>query len=69
MSTLARVFAGVLIWRAVTAERDATFLTGAQMNPGAANLYALFAFATLRLFDGFDCIQMRTASGTHDRLA
>ena len=68
MSTLARVFAGVLIWRAVTAERDATCLARPQMDPGAADLHALFAFATLRLFDGFDCIQVRTASGTHNRL-
>src|SRR5206468_2650955 len=30
------------------------------------DLHALFAFPALRLFDGFDCIQMRTAAGTHD---
>src|SRR5438876_475067 len=28
-----RVFAGVLVWRAVTAERDTTCLAGPQMNP------------------------------------
>jgi hypothetical protein len=40
------------------------------MNPVAANLYAFFAFATMRLLDRLnrDRIQMRTASRTHDRL-
>ena len=70
MSTGVRVFASVLIRRAVTAQRDATCLACTQMDPGAANLHALFAFATLRLFDRLNRnrIQMRTASGTHDRL-
>jgi hypothetical protein len=68
MSTLTRVFAGVTVWRAIAAQRYSTCLARTQMDPGAANLHALFAFAALRLFDGVDCIQMRTASGTHDRL-
>jgi hypothetical protein len=40
------------------------------MNPVAADLYAFFAFATMRLLDRLnrDRIQMRTSSGTHDRL-
>jgi hypothetical protein len=29
-----RMFAGVTVWRAVTAERDAALLAGAQMHPG-----------------------------------
>ncbi len=45
-----RVFAGVLIRRAVAAERDATCLTGPQMNPVCTDLHALFAFAALRMF-------------------
>jgi hypothetical protein len=71
MSASVRMFAGVLIWRAVAAQRDSTCLARPQMNPVAADLYAFFAFATMRLLDRLnrDRIQMRTPSGTHDRLA
>ena len=71
MSTSVRMFAGVLIRRAVAAQRDSTCLARPQMNPVAADLYAFFAFATMRLLDRLnrDRIQMRTASRTHDRLA
>ena len=71
MSTGVRMFAGVLIRRAVAAKRHSTCLTRPQMNPVAADLYAFFAFATMRLLDRLnrDRIQMRTASRTHDRLA
>ena len=70
MSTGVRVFAGVLIRRAVAAQRDSTCLARPQVNPVAADLYAFFAFATMRLLDRLnrDRIQMRTASRTHDRL-
>ncbi len=46
-----RVFAGVLVWRAIATERNSTRLTGPQMNPGCTDLHAFFAFAPLRLFD------------------
>ena len=70
MSTGVRMFAGVLIRRAVAAKRDSTCLARPQMNPVAADLHAFFAFAPFRLLDRLnrDRIQMRTASGTHDRL-
>jgi hypothetical protein len=70
MSTGVRVFAGVLIWRAVAAQRDATRLARPQMDPIGTDLYTFFAFATMRLLDRLnrDRIQMRTASRTHDRL-
>jgi hypothetical protein len=70
VTTGMRVFAGVLIRRAVAAQRDSTRLARPQMNPGAADLYAFFAFATMRLLDRLNRnrIQMRTASSTHDRL-
>src|SRR4029077_14696485 len=70
MTTGVRVFAGVLIRRAVAAQRDSTCLASPQMNPVAADLYAFFAFAPMRLLDRLnrDRIQMRTASRTHDRL-
>jgi hypothetical protein len=40
------------------------------MDPVAADLYAFFAFAAMGLLDRLNLnrIQMRTASGTHDRL-
>ncbi len=71
MSTRARVLGCVAVWRAVAAERYAACLTRAQMYPGRTDLHAFFAFATMRLLDGFNRnrIQMRTASAAHDRLA
>ena len=70
MSTSVRMFAGVLIRRAVAAQRDSTCLARSQMNPVAADLDAFFAFATMRLLDRLNrnCIQMRTPSCIHDRL-
>ena len=70
MSTAVSVLAGVLIWRAVAAQRDSTYLARPEMHPIGTDLYAFFAFATMRLLDRLnrDRIQMRTASRTHDRL-
>ena len=70
MSTGARVFAGVLIRRAVAAQRDATRLARPEMHPIRTDLHAFFAFAPVRLLDRLnrDRIQMRTASSIHDRL-
>ena len=64
MSTGVRVFAGVLIRRAVAAQRDSTRLARPQMHPIGTDLHAFFAFATMRLLDrlNLDRIQMRTAS-------
>ena len=60
------VFTGVPIRRAVAAERHATRLARTQMHPACADLYALFAFAALRLLDGFNRTEMRTPSVGHD---
>ena len=70
MSTGMRVFAGVLIRRAVAAQRDSTRLARPEMHPVGTDLYAFFAFATMRLLDRLngDRIQMRTTFGIHDRL-
>lgn len=70
MSTGVRMFAGVLIRRAVAAQRDSTRLARTEMHPIGTDLYAFFAFATMRLLERLnpDRIQMRTSSGTHDRL-
>ena len=70
MSTGVRVLAGVLIRRAVAAQRDSTRLARPEMHPIRTDLHAFFAFATVRLLDRLnrDRIQMRTSSRTHDRL-
>jgi len=70
MSTGVRVLAGVLIWRAVAAQRDSACLARPEMHPIRTDLNAFFAFATMRLLDRLNLnrIQMRTPSGTHDRL-
>ena len=67
MPALMRVFGGVPIWRAVAAERDAAFLAGPQVDPLRPDLYAFFAFAALRLFDGRDRFEVRTRGIIHDR--
>src|SRR6266446_2052 len=64
----AGVFAGMPIWRAITAEGHAACLARPQMHPVAADLDALFAFGALQLLDCFDCIQMRAAAVVHDWL-
>ncbi len=61
-----RMFGGVLIRRTVAAQCYPTCLARSQMHPVVARFYALFAFETLRLFDGSDRVEMRTASGGHD---
>ena len=70
MSTGVGVFAGVLIRRAVAAQRDSTRLARPEMHPIRTDLHAFCAFATMRLLDRLylNRIQMRTAAGTHDRL-
>ena len=60
-----RVFAGVPIWRAVTAERDTTCLAGPQMNPVCANLHAFFTLAARSVFDRRNRVEMRAASVRH----
>jgi hypothetical protein len=68
MTDLAGMFAGVPIRRAVTAQGNATLLTGAEMDPLCADLHALSAFANLRLFDGRDRVEMRAGTIAHLRL-
>jgi hypothetical protein len=70
MSTGMRVFAGVLIRRAVAAQGDPTRLARTEMDPICTDLHAFFAFPSLRLFDrpARNRIQMRTTLGIHNRL-
>ena len=49
------------IRRAVAAKGHTTRLTGAQVQPGPADFYALGAFSDLGLLDGLDCVEMRAA--------
>src|SRR5260370_30930464 len=65
MSGSARVFAGVPVRRAITTKCDAALLTRAQMYPLRADLHAFSAFAVLRLLNGRDRVEMRTASVRH----
>jgi hypothetical protein len=51
MSTGARVFAGVLIGRAVAAQRNSARLARPEMHPKGADLHAFFAFGPVRLLD------------------
>ena len=44
------MFAGMLIRRAVTTTRTAAFLAGPQVHPLRANLHALLALSTFRMF-------------------
>ena len=70
MHTGVRVLAGVLIRRAVAAQRDSTRLARSEMHPMRTDLHTFFAFAPMRLLDRLNRnrIQMRTTSGTHNRL-
>src|SRR6266446_2574413 len=65
MAGRARVFAGMLIRRAIAAERRAAFLACPQVDPRGANLHAFLALAVLWLFDRGDRVDMRTASVRH----
>ena len=51
MAARVRVFARVMVWRAIAAECDSTCLAGPQMNPVRTDLHAFFAFEAVRLFD------------------
>src|SRR3954467_3785405 len=59
----ARVFGRVLVGRVVAAERDAAFLTGAQMYPARADLHALLADALLWLLDRLDGLDVGAGTG------
>ena len=54
------VLAGVAIGRAIAAQRAAASLAGSQMDPLVADLDALFAFASLGVFDGGDGFDLGT---------
>ena len=60
-----RVFGRVVVRRAVAAKRDSASLAGPQMNPVRTDLHAFFAFATLRLLDRIDRVEMRATSVGH----
>jgi len=51
MAGRARMFAGVLIRRAVAAESYPACLACAQMNPMITDLHTFFALTPVRLFD------------------
>lgn len=64
----ARVFAGVLVWRAIAAQRDAALLAGAEMDPGRTGLYTFLALMAHGLFDRFDRVDMSARFSCHFQL-
>jgi hypothetical protein len=56
----------VTIRRAVATMSAATFLTGAQVDPAAAHLYAFLALIPLRLLDRGDRADVSTALVRHE---
>ena len=61
-----RVFAGVLIRRAVATQRHATLLAGAQVHALRPNLHTLGALLAGGLFDGRDGGKMAATSVGHN---
>jgi hypothetical protein len=68
MSARVRVFRGVVIRRVVTTQRPATRLTCPQMDPLSADLHALFALPTLRMFNGSNRRYVRASFLNHHLL-
>ena len=60
-----RVFAGVLIRRAVATQRLAAFLACPQVYPPRPDLHALCAFTTSRMFNRSDSRKMDATSVGH----
>ena len=59
------MFARMPIGRSVAAQCHAALLTGSEMNPCRADLYAFDAFAHFGLFHRFDRVEMRTWTISH----
>ena len=68
MPRRARVLRRVSVGRVVATMRAAAFLTGAKMNPCAANLDALLAFPSLWVLDAGNGIDVDTTLIGHDIL-
>ena len=68
MPDRACVFAGVLVWRAITTQRYAAFLTSPQMDPGSADLHAFLAFPPLWSFDRGNRVDVRATLFRHHRV-
>ena len=57
----------MMIRGSVTAQRDATRLACAQVNPTSSDLHALCAFLSLGSLDGFDTVDMLAILISHDK--
>jgi hypothetical protein len=66
MPACPRMFAGVLIRRAIATQRCATLLAGPQMHPLRPDHHTLRALAAVRMFDGRDGGKMTAASVGHN---
>lgn len=65
MSACLRMFGGVTVWGIVATQRRIAGLAGPEMHPARANLYALFAFATLRMLESCYLSDVRTRFVRH----
>jgi hypothetical protein len=65
MSARTSVLGGMAIRRIITAQRCAASLTGPQMDPSGAYLYALFALTPLRMPDSCNLIYMNASFFSH----
>jgi hypothetical protein len=63
-----RVIRGMVIRRAVAAERHAARLTYAQMNPHTTDLYTIFTLSPLRMFDGRNLFDVSARFLSHHHL-
>jgi hypothetical protein len=62
------VFAGVLVWRAIAAERNSTRLASPQVDPLRPDLYTLIALGAFCSFDVRNRFEVRTRGSIHDRI-
>ena len=65
MTAGTRMLAGMAVWRAVTAQCSAAFLTCAEMNPACAGLDTLLALPAFRVLDVRNRAEMRTSCARH----
>ena len=66
MTRRVRVFARMLVRRAVAAQGNATLLAGPEMDPLRADFHALSAFGDLGMLHRINGVEMRAAAIGHN---
>jgi len=69
MARCASMLGGVAMRTVVATACPAAALTRPQMDPSSADLDAVLALTSSRMFDGFDCIDVATRVISHRRLS